>query len=258
MRSFFRQASLAVPLLLILGYSNAARADCTFGTPSGGEPSLQISLGQFLLPPPNAVTGCLDDGVGASGDAYWETVGQTSATMLLEIAGFANVNSFGIFDASDPTNRLMVFGGPAGPGARAMITFMPTGDVSITIGGVTRSAHFGSTAFGFYLLSGEGHTMHSDSSLNPGEVDRMYAYRGNGGRFISGPVVTDGNPRNDIFGPNDVILAYEDLLNGDNDFQDFVVLVRGVQPVPLPAAAWLFGGALLLLRSTARRRKTPL
>jgi hypothetical protein len=57
-----------------------------------------------------------------------------------------------------------------------------------------------------------------------------------------------------VFNSNDAILAYEDLLNGDNDFQDFVVLVRGVQPIPLPAAAWLFGGGLLAWRLTARRR----
>lgn len=261
MRLFVRQALLAVPLMLTaLGFSEDARADCTFGTPAAGEPTLQVSLGQLLQSPPNTVTGCLDDGIGASGDAYWSSVGRTSATLLLEIAGFANINSFGIFDASDPSNQLMVFSGPASRGARAQISFAADGTVSITSGNTTRTAHFDSIAFGFYLLTGEGHTMHSDSALNPGGVDRMYGYRGNGTRFISGPVLTDGDPRNDIFGANDAILAYEDLLNGDNDFQDFVVLVRGVQPIPLPAAVWLFGGALFALRSVAsrRRRASPL
>jgi hypothetical protein len=261
MRSFFRQASLAVPLVLTsIAFSQAARADCQFNTPAGGEPTLQASLGELLQSAPNTVTGCLNDGIGTSSDANWTSVGQTSATLLLEIAGFSDINSFGIYDASDPSNQLLVFSGPANRGSRAQITFAPDGTVSIVGDGYYNEAHFDSTAFGFYLLTGEGHTMHSDSSLNVGGADRMYGYRGNGTRFISGPIVNDGDPGNDVFGATDAILAYEDLLNGDNDFQDFVVLVRGVQPVPLPAAAWLFGGALLALRTAAsrRRKSTPL
>lgn len=259
MRSFVRQALLAVPLVLTaLGFSETARADCTFGTPAGGEATLNVSLRQLLASPPNVVTGCLDDGVGLNGDAHWTNVGQTSATLLLEIAGFANVNSFGIYDINDPANRLMVFSGPANRGARAWINFAPDGTVSITTGNETRSVHFESTAFGFYLATGGGNTFFSDSTLNPGDIDRMYGYRGNGTRFISGPVLRDGDASNDIFGASDAILAYEDLLNGDNDFQDFVVLVRGVQPIPLPAAVWLFGGALFALRSVTSRRRRGL
>lgn len=255
MHAAIRRAILAAPMCLAAAlYSRAALADCTFGTPSGGEPDLQVSLNGLLSPAPNTVSGCLSDGLGQGGDAYWSSVGGTSATLLLEIAGFANINSFGLFDSSNPANRLLVFGGAAGTGARARISFAGDGTVTMTSGGTTRSADFGSSVFGFYLHTGQGLTFYSLSTLNPGGVDRMYAYRGNGGRFISGPVATDGNPANDIFGAHDAILAYEDLLAGDNDFQDFVVLVRGVQPVPIPAAALLFGAGLLTLGAAVRRR----
>jgi hypothetical protein len=260
MQSLSRRGWLAVPLVLASSFfARAALADCTFGTPSGGEPTLQVSLGNLLSAPPNVSTGCLTDGIGQGGDAYWSSVGRTSATLLLEIAGFANVNSFGIFDSSNPANRLMVFSGPAGPGSRAQISFATDGTVSITVGeDETRTAHFDSTAFGFYLRTGEGMTLFSNSALNPGGADRMYAYRGNGARFISGPLTRDGDRSNDVFTASDAILAYEDLLTGDNDFQDFVVLVRGVQPIPLPAAAWLFGGGLLAWSAARRKRRLTL
>jgi hypothetical protein len=130
--------------------------------------------------------------------------------------------------------------------------------VTVTIGpnSWSTATPFAGSAFGFYLRTPQGNTFFSDSSLNQGQTDRMYAYRGNGGTFVSGPIVADGDPLNDIFNANDVILAYEDLLQGDNDFQDFVVLVRGVTPappVPLPAAVWLLASGLLGAAGVLRR-----
>jgi hypothetical protein len=232
-----------------------ARADCLFNPAASGEPTLQVALGQLLAPAPDVVTTCLAEGTGAGGDAHWTSVGQTSATILLEIAGFANVNSFGLYDLANPQNRLQIFSGPSDSGARAQLSFHANGTIAVSYGGHdARRARFSSDAFGFYLLTGEGRTLLSDSTLNQGGVDRMYAYRGNGSQFISGSILDDGDPDNDTFGATDAILAYEDLLNGDNDFQDFVVLVRGIQPIPLPAGLWLLGSALAALRLSAGLR----
>jgi len=245
-------------------FATQAEAACSFGpgAPFGGEPTLQAALNGLLSSAPNTVNDCLADGTVSNGDAHWVTIGPSSATILLEIAGFANQNTFGIYDATDPSNRLQIFTGPQGPGTTAAIAFSAaTGgfNVSVTIGANTwtTATPFTGTAFGFYLRTPQNNTFFSDSSLNPNQLDRMYAYRGNGSSFVSGPVMNDGNPGNNVFGPTDVILAYEDLVHGDNDYQDFVVLVRGVQPsvVPLPAAAWLLGGGLMGLAGLRRMRR---
>jgi hypothetical protein len=108
-----------------------------------------------------------------------------------------------------------------------------------------------SEAFGFYLATPQNNVFFSQSNLNPGGADRSYAYRGTGVQFVGGPAAVLGT----IFGVNDAILAYEDLLSGDNDFQDFVVLVRGVAPIPIPAAGLLMLSGLGGLALFARRRR---
>jgi len=51
-------------------------------------------------------------------------------------------------------------------------------------------------------------------------------------------------------------LAWEDLPGaGDRGFNDIVVEVS-LAPIPIPAAAWLFGSGLLGMVGIARRKKT--
>jgi hypothetical protein len=246
MRSSLR-AWLAAPALVVCACLPAtAWADCVFGIPFGGEPTLQTALNGLLSPAPNTATACLPD----AQDAHWVSVSPTSATILLEIAGFASQNQFGLYDGADASRRVRIFDGLSGPGTTAALTFaQETGGVRVTVtigsSSWSSSSVFTGGAFGFYLRTPESNVFFSDSALNGG-LDRMYAYRGNGAAFTTG---------SDVFGANDAILAYEDLVHGDNDYQDFVVLVRGVQAVPLPAAAWLFGSALLAFGVALRRRR---
>ena len=72
---------------------------------------------------PDAVGDCLDDGSGPGRDGVWQSTGQSSATILLELAGFADFNSFGLYDPLNPANRLDVFAGRLGPGATASLAF---------------------------------------------------------------------------------------------------------------------------------------
>ena len=54
----------------------------------------------------------------------------------------------------------------------------------------------------------------------------------------------------------DYILGFNDSWIGDADFDDFVVGINfAPTPVPLPAAAWLFGSALLGFITISNRRK---
>jgi hypothetical protein len=54
----------------------------------------------------------------------------------------------------------------------------------------------------------------------------------------------------------DYILGFNDSWTGDADFDDFVVGINyAPTPVPLPAAAWLFGSALLGFIAVSNRRK---
>lgn len=230
----------------------AAQAVCTFG--SSGEPTLQQSFNDmFGSAAPDAAADCLADGGGPGQDGVWRSAGSTSATILLELAGFADLNTFGLYDANDPGHRFEVFAGRLGAGATASLSFQQiSGGVQITMSIIgspapTRSTIFLSEAFGFFITTPEGNTFHTQSSLNADGADHSYAYRGEGQWFQR------GGAQGTQFGTSDAILAYEDLVNGDRDFQDFVVLVRGVEPIPLPAAAWLMISGLAGVAGFRRR-----
>jgi hypothetical protein len=255
MRIDKRVAWIAIPLLWSLSGGAQTASACSFGSPFGGEASLQSTLNGMLATAPDVTTACLADGTAPGGDAHWVAVSPTSATVLLEIAGYANLNRFGLYDAANPGTSIEIFSGPNGPGTQAQLVFTPESGgirVSVTVGETTWSSGslFMSSTLGFYLLTPDGNTFYSNSALNAGGADQMYAYRGNGSAFTSGPVAGT------FFGGTDAILAYEDLLKpgGDGDHQDFVVLVRGVQPVPLPAGALLLASGLGSLWGLQRRR----
>jgi len=250
LRQTFRITLACLGMALL---TDAAQAACTFG--ASGEPSLQQSFNDLFgaAAAPDAVADCLNDGTGPGRDGVWHPTGESSATILLEIAGFADLNSFGLYDPLNPSNRLNIFSGVAGPGSTASLSFqMVAGGTQITMSivgspGSSSSAVFMSEAFGFLLSTPEGNTFFSQSGLNVDGADHSYAYRGDGSWFLH------GGAQGTQFGVNDAILAYEDLVHGDNDFQDFVVLVRGVEPVPLPAAGWLLLSAFAGLARHKRR-----
>ena len=62
-------------------------------------------------------------------------------------------------------------------------------------------------------------------------------------------LITDGQYAGDY------VIAWEDLKHlGDRDYNDLVVRVSGVSPVPVPAAVWLFASGIFGLLIIARRR----
>jgi hypothetical protein len=60
---------------------------------------------------------------------------------------------------------------------------------------------------------------------------------------------------NYVLDPGNVIMWKDEFNYSDNAPVYGVAIVRDVSPVPLPAAAWLFGSAVIGLMGVARRQK---
>lgn len=206
--------------------------------------------------------------------AYW-SVGATGLSenkFVFEIAGNANVNTFGIFDPSNPGNRLQLFSGNATTGWSTQLAVTGDGTYIATFFDASHAyqgqaiGHFSTgNLFGYYLgvptQMTSGGAFFSDTNLNeaggstyPNGMPHMVAFAGDGstsltmggftGRFLSG----------------EYLLAWEDSAwgNSDLDYNDFVVLVESVHPVPEPAALGMFGLGALLIGGFVALRRRPL
>jgi len=212
-----------------------------------GPPGPPYSPGTYLSSV-NAATDMLPDGL----DSYWSIggTGGSLATIIIEVAGNKNSNVFGLYDASNSANKVQIFNGPAGVGSQALVSIMLDGSVILNF--VDTGIDFASKNLFGYYMAGPGGTFYSDSALNVGSGDQMVAYEGGLGDWVQIGGFAAGE-----WGANEYILGWEDLVwaNSDKDYNDMVLMVESVSPVPVPGAVLLgilgLGVAGLKLRKYA-------
>jgi hypothetical protein len=174
-----------------------------------------------------------------NGSTNWDSVLNpgTAAVMVLEVAGNANYNEFGIYQGSGSSiNYTQYFNGPDSTGATTNLA-IPSGN------------------FGFYLEYYPTQTyFYSDDTLYPNGQGQLAVYQGP----VGGTTISVSGVGSLQWNSNDYILAWEDLPYGssDQDFNDMVIYIQNnTASVPDGGSTALLVGAGLAVLAMARRKQ---
>lgn len=232
----------------------------TFGPGTIGEDSLQEVL-DGITTAPIAGDSSVDVTLNAlldSWDSYWDISGsgQSATTMIIELSAWDSTSTFGIYDSASSATKVEIFDGGATPGLGTGTATVAIGlDGSVFLNNVDTTVDFAGQYIGYYF-STPGGTFYSDTSINADGYDHMVAYQGGYGDTVQIADVKDG-----IWTENEFVLGLEDQYGsgasypGDGDYQDLVLMVESVIPIPVPGAVLLgmlgLGVAGLKLRKYA-------
>lgn len=189
--------------------------------------------------------------------------GNVTASFMFEVAGFKDYNSFGIYNPNG--DMITIYDGSNDPGDSSFLSFLGGGDVSVTTkklppgasGGLADNLYTGfGNKFGFYVTNKIGETFYTEKSRNGG-FEQAVVYQGDNQTVMELPGKQPGT-----FTDNEFIIAFEDLWLGDStdsDYNDLVVMVESVEPIPEPATLaglGLVGATMLLFRGRKNQKNS--
>ncbi|MGC9526221.1 MAG: DUF4114 domain-containing protein [Limnospira sp.] len=217
--------------------------------------SLQVLFDELTVSGPGIDT--VNDQTGF--DLFTNTAtGNATGTFMLEIAGFAPNNRFGVYNSNGDMAEL--FDGANNEGDGFISMFLDNGNLRVTtesdedFNDYARAEYqnFGNI-FGFYLTNGAGQTFYTENSRNGG-YQQAVVYQGDDQTVMDLPGRQAG-----LFTDNEFIIAFEDLWVGghtDRDYNDLVVMVESIAPASVPEPTTVFGLGAVAVGLVASRRQS--